>query len=172
MQHAAGDASLETVYDLASLTKPMAVGSLLMRAWHQGRVTLDETALGVATVGDLAGHVSGLPAHRHYYESCDSPAAIRRAVLSEPLVAARGTAIYSDLGYMVLGWFLEERLGASLQDLFAGVAAELELSSTQYLPGSSEPVLPKEMIAPTEVIDGQALCGTVHDGNARALGGV
>lgn len=148
----------DTIYDLASLTKPMVVGTLLLRS----AVDLDESAgpwPGV-TVRHLAGHTSGLPPFRDV-ASIDE-------VLATPLVTPPGErAVYSDLGYMALGAHLERRLGAPLDVLAAPIFRELGLADTGYRPA------PSPRIAPTEVSEARGVIrGEVHDPNAWRLGGV
>jgi len=169
VSHAAGDAELHTVFDLASLTKPLCVGTLLMWAVSEGRISLDDDVFGRGTVAQLAGHTSGLPAHRHFYLKPDVP--IRDQVMAEPLIAAPGAqAVYSDLGYMLLGWHLEAVYGRPLDELFERVKEAFYLRDVGFSPDSA--LLSR--VAPTEdcAWRGKVLHGEVHDPNAHALGGV
>ncbi len=159
-----GTAETSSVWDLASLTKPMAVATLLMWAVDEGTIALDDVVFGRATVEQLAGHTSGLPAHRHFYQDGD----VRGRVLVEPLAHLVGEAVYSDLGYMMLGWFLEERLGDRLDVLFERVRTEFGLDDTGFLPSERDRIMPTEDCG----WRGRVLVGEVHDGNAWALGGV
>ncbi len=164
--HAAGQAELQTVYDLASLTKPICIGTLLLWAVDEGRIALDDDVFGKGTVAQLAGHTSGLPAHRHYYRT-DQP--IRAQVLSEPAVAEPGAeATYSDLGYMLLGWYLEEVYSEPLDVLFERVKAAFYLRDTGFLPAENPAIAPTEDCA----WRGKVIRGQVHDPNAYAMGGV
>lgn len=163
--HATGSASLDTVFDLASLTKPMVCAT----TFAQGRLPLTGGA------EHLLGHTSGLPAHRDLRPQAPpgTPAAIaeiKARVLAEPLECARGErAIYSDLGYMRLGWHLEDRLGCTLEELFSAIAADFGLPATGYRPTPGDPG-----VAPTEDcrVRGRVVRGEVHDLNCWYLGGV
>lgn len=122
-----------TVYDLASLTKPLATALSAMALVKRGKLHLDDT-LGSfisevpsdkiqISVRHLLGHTSGLPAHRPFYEKLthlapDSrPQEMKKLLLAESLVSAPGKqAGYSDLGFMLLGWVIESLTGKSLAD--------------------------------------------------------
>ena len=164
LHHAVGTARHDTIYDLASLTKPMVIGSLLAT----GQAGLD------AGTRLLAGHASGLAAHRDFRPraAAGSPEAIgevRSRVLGEaPVVAPGSRVIYSDIGYMRLGWKIEAELGAPLDALFAQVAGRFGLSETGFCPARSD------RIAPTEdcPVRGRVVRGEAHDLNCWYLGGV
>lgn len=176
-------------FDLASLTKPMATSTLLAQACGQGALSLDDPvarwlpdAAGTPTAAvplrALACHAAGLPAWIDFYAATQElPAAaraqaVRGQVLATPLQRGVGEqAVYSDLGYMLLGWVLEAALGAPLDRLFdRGVAAPLGLSAG-FRPAASAAVIATE-IWPPRCADGLPLRGEVHDDNAAALGGV
>ncbi|MFT5431534.1 MAG: CubicO group peptidase (beta-lactamase class C family) [Myxococcota bacterium] len=154
-----------TAYDLASLTKPLATWSVLVDALDRGQVQLDQqvaailnapTLVGI-TVRHLAGHTSGLAAWRAL-----DPDRPRADVLHTPPGCPPGLrAVYSDLGYMALGWFLEAVLGAPLDQLVARNRGRFCLGSISF--SAPEGVAPTEMGVPI---------GVVHDSNARLLGGV
>ena len=104
----------ESIYDLASLTKPMATTTLLAQLVDQGVVDLDHpverywpmaqgTVMGPLSLRSLLGHGSGAIAWRDYFQlTKDAPqrrAAMQRAVLHQPLERAPGArAVYSDPG--------------------------------------------------------------------------
>ena len=171
-----------TIYDLASLTKVVASATLALSLVFDRRLRLeDQVARWIpewkgadresVTVQDLLEHCSGLPAHRKYFESMSGRASFEPAIAIEPLTyQPRWQSIYSDPGFMLLGFLLENAGGSKLDVLFnawrdraLGAGVELE-----FLP-SGVPT----RIAPTEItsIDGEIL-GRVHDENAAALGGV
>ncbi|MFN2452896.1 MAG: serine hydrolase domain-containing protein [Pyrinomonadaceae bacterium] len=141
-------AKIETIYDLASLTKPLITTLLCALRIEQTELSLDErVALHLAefdthdkraiTLRQLLTHTSGLPAWR--------PLAVlakgeRRRVLSiianAPLEAAPGTLVrYSDLGFITLGFLLERLTGASLAEIArAEIFAPLKLHHTFFNP--------------------------------------
>src|SRR5439155_11567450 len=118
------------------------------------------------TVRQLLAHASGLPAWKLLAPApgfADARAGIVEAVRREPLESAPGAAArYSDLGFILLGDWLEQRLGARLDALFADWIARPLGLAIGYGPR------PPERCAPTE----GELRGVVHDENARAMGGV
>lgn len=174
-----------TRFDIASLTKALSTSVLLMQAVEEGLVRLDENLSGVfsfwhrasaITVRQLACHRSGLAGHREFFktiwrERLFSPDEARRRfcelIYAEALESEPGTkTIYSDLGYILLGWLLEKRLGARLGELFERrIASRLGLVHTSFGPVSGS-------VAATELdAGGVPLCGVVHDENARCVGG-
>jgi CubicO group peptidase (beta-lactamase class C family) len=188
---AAGEAGLDTIFDLASLTKPLATAPLAVDlaasdalAWH---ITLAE-AWGQAVPEDKAGitveqllcHSSGFAAHRPYYTALDlQPKSARRGflkamLLNEPLEYEPGSrAVYSDLGYMLLGILLEDYAGWRLEKAVAHVHAKLIQDAPRYSPVAAEPVWSMERIAPCGPLPGRdSVHGQVEDENAFALGGV
>ena len=194
---AAGAASPGTPFDLASLTKPLATGLLAALAEREGRLDLAAPAgtflpelagspWASASLLDLGAHRAGLPAWRPLYLSGSTREAYLGAIAREPLAHPPGTTQYSDLGFVLLGVAVERALGAPLDVLFdERIARPLGLSRAGYA-GTGDRFADA---APTE--EGNAyergLCGdagrdypfrtapirgTVHDGNAWALGGV
>jgi CubicO group peptidase (beta-lactamase class C family) len=127
------------------------------------------------TLRQLLTHTSGLPDHREFYRLSGGPGAIREAVYAEAAVALRpGQVRYSDLGFMLLGWAVEQCANTPLDELFQTiVASPLGIAATRFRPTPSE----REITAATELDGDQRLApglvwGEVHDGNAWALGGV
>jgi CubicO group peptidase (beta-lactamase class C family) len=176
-------AARDTVYDLASLTKVLATAAVMAGLFSSGRMRFDdpvrqwiESWAGDdrqdVTIQDLLEHASGLPAHRQYYKTLHGRAAFEAAICAEPLeYAPRTRSLYSDPGFMLLGFAVENAGGAPLDRLFdqwrrREVGADVELSF------SPKPAW-LERTAPTEVDRfGQEKCGVVHDENAEALDGV
>lgn len=174
--------SQTTVYDLASLTKPIATTTLGLIALEEGRFSL-ETPLtrffpeakhlsGVA-IKHLMTHTAGFPAWKPFYKQHSTREAILQAVLETPLTRQPGKGYtYSDLGYILLGALLEKAYERSLAELFQKKVAEpLGLQSTRYRP----PAEWNERIAPTansESRPDKTLVGEVHDENAFAMEGV
>ncbi len=173
-----------TVYDMASLTKVIALTTLAMMAVEEGRLDLDAPvvrylpafARGVGAkdrvlVRDLLLHDSGLPAHRPLWlESRGRTGAIRGTLISDLDTVPGARMVYSDLGAITLATILESLYGKRIDRLFAErVAGPLGLARTRYLPPSSWRLI----IAPTEQDPWRArmLRGEVHDENAARLKG-
>ncbi len=193
-----------TLYDLASLTKPLATTTAVLRLVQEGGIALAQPVgavldelraapVGRATIEQLLAHAAGLPAWRPYYERMGretepdgSPVGRVRAVrlvldwiAAEPLEGPPGRqSLYSDLGFLLLGFLVERVAAASLAawcraSLWEpGIPRSLDFIDA---PNDSDAVFGREaLIAPTEVDPwrGRLLCGEVHDENAWALGGV
>jgi len=180
---AAAPVTTRTVYDLASLTKVLATSALIAGEFESGRMRLDDRVRHwipswtgeerqIVTIRDLLEHASGLPDHRHYFESRRGRASFEMAICEEPLVyEPRSQSIYSDPGFMLLGFALEEAAAAPLDRQFDSwrereLGADIEL---RYRPTDKF----IERIAPTENTSiGEEHRGLVHDENAAALDGV
>lgn len=189
---AAPAASLATVFDLASLTKPLATALALMLLAAQGRITL-ETTLGEIlpawlppdkcglTLRDLLAHRAGLPAWRPFYETIlaappeQRPGLLPRLAAAAALEYPPGTqTVYSDLGYMLLQAVVERAAGMDLDSF-----CRRELYRPLGLPGPGfcprrQPGGEALIYAATEegLVPGRPILGEVHDENAWAAGGV
>ena len=192
-----------TIYDLASLTKPLATVTSIVLLIQRAKVALEDpiqqvlvelegTPIGEATVRDLLAHRSGLPGWRPIYERLEAGGMtpgysgvsqpIRAAVLSlirvEPLMYVRGErSLYSDLGFMLLG-FLVERLSGMALDRWCeeAIARPIGADPLLFCPlaGGGQSLPEVSRIAPTEqdVWRHRFLRGEVHDENAASMGGV
>lgn len=192
-----------TIYDLASLTKPLATVTSIVLLIQRAKVALEDsiqqvlvelegTPIGEATVRDLLTHRSGLPGWRPFYERLEARGmtpgcsggsqSIREAVLSmirdEPLIYVRGErSVYSDLGFMLLG-FIVERLSGMALNLWCEDAITRPLGAIplMYCPvaGREPSSIDMSRIAPTERDEWRSrlLRGEVHDENAASMGGV
>ena len=153
-----------TIYDLASLTKVIATASIAMRFVDHGIISLDTPPWR-----SLLDHSSGLPAHVPLYKQFSGRAEFLNAIRRTKLEHDRGeVAVYSDLGFMLLGFMLEFAADATLDEIFAPVASRLGEIGFNPAPEM------RARIAPTEIDGwrGRLLQGEVHDENAFALGGV
>jgi CubicO group peptidase (beta-lactamase class C family) len=176
----AADCTVNTIFDLASLTKVISTTSIAMRRVGAARLTLDSPVgrfLPAFGTGDRAAisirhlltHSSGLPAHARLWETASGRAAFERAIAALPLERAPGTrSVYSDPGFMLLGFALETAGRATLDAQFQPLAAEV--GEIGFNP-RAELI---DRIAPTEWDPwrGHLLRGEVHDENAAALAGV
>nr|CAA9232977.1 Beta-lactamase class C-like and penicillin binding proteins (PBPs) superfamily [uncultured Armatimonadetes bacterium] len=178
----------DTVYDLASVTKPMATAATLLTLVEQGRLTLAASVpsllgeraahLANVTVLHLLTHTSGLPAWKALYRSGTGTDAALAAILRIPMGAPPGTKYeYSCLGFILLQHIIEAVSGTPLDELArTNVFEPLGLTSVTYRP----PGELHDRIAPTRSDEtvgegedaGKHIVGLVHDGNARGVGGV
>ncbi len=186
--------TIETVYDLASLTKPLVTTACLLLLVADGTCTLDdpaatwlpELAAGPdasvrerISLADLLGHRSGLPAWRPYFEATDpaSPCAdtILAAAVAEPLECPPGTnAVYSDIGFMLLGRVVELAAGQSLGELaHARLLEPLDAGQATFVDVAAGQSLGPEGVAPCghSTWRRQTVRGTSSDDNAYAMGG-
>ena len=180
-----------TVFDLASLTKPLAGATALMMLIQQGKADLDST-LGQmipefegtdkknVTVRQLLCHTSGLPAYKPYYEKLaavprqDRQAALRALLTGEPLAHLPGEkAEYSDIGYMALNWIVESCSGMFIGDFVQKeVYNPLGISDLFYI-GQGGSADAGRVYAATEQCGWRkkTLVGEVHDQNAWIMEG-
>ncbi len=171
-----------TLYDMASLTKVVALTTLTMMAVEEGRLELDAPVVrylpafargrgnkGAVTVRDLLLHDSGLPAHRTLWtHSRGRSGAIRVALISDLDTLPGSRMVYSDIGAITLATILETIHGTRIDRLFdQRIARPLRLARTRFLP----PARWIADIAPTEQDPwrGRMLRGEVHDENAGRL---
>ncbi len=167
----------QTRFDIASLTKPLVVGMLTLRAIESGRLCLwDKLETFVdapedkkdITIRQLLTHTAGFPGGLHLWRMTDDPARATELLLGARLQAPPGARVqYCCAGFLLLGQLLECIYGQSLAELAVSeVFWPLRMSRTGYKPTGSN-------IAPTEMQEGGTLLrGVVHDENARFLGGV
>jgi uncharacterized protein YbbC (DUF1343 family) len=178
--------TLDTVFDLASLTKPLATSTSIMILAERGKIDIHAPAsryvpelarLPAFTVEQLLTHTSGLPAATpisdYALSTLDDHSATMRKLgesLEGKLKAQPGERfLYSDVGFIVLEEIVRRRAGRSLATFAKEeVFMPLGMVDTGYLPG---PEL-RERAAPTEQRDGHFMQGDVHDPRAWAMGGV
>lgn len=173
-----GAAARETVFDLASLTKPLATATAILQLVERGRLHLAERASGffaaefgpqphldTVTVHQMLTHTAGLPPIPQWPNAEATRAEMQRAILGTPLTKPPGEAyVYSDTGYLLLGEIVERVSGQTLGDYFtAHIAGPLGLKHTGFLPTGGETIAPTGAQRPP---------GVVHDPRARDLGGV
>ena len=173
--------TVDTVFDLASLTKPLATASSVMLLIAQGKLQLDDPVgrhlpefAGQGkqdiTVRHLLTHQSGLIADNPLVDFNDGPAkAIERLFALTPLARPAEKFIYSDVGFMVLGELVRRASGQDVNDFSKEhLFAPLGLTETGFLP--PEPL--RRRAAPTQQREGRWMQGEVHDPRAYALGGI
>ena len=182
--------TVDTVYDLASLTKPLTALAAVRLA-ESGVLLLDEPIgalwpqrfaepIAALRLDALLSHRAGLPGWVAAFESvplaeCGSSEARARVldvVAAVPLTAA-GTALYSDLGYILAGEAMAQRAGATVDAVVRQqVITPLGLGALRWR-GVGERWRDAS-VAPTERCPWrrQVVQGEVHDENAYALGGI
>jgi CubicO group peptidase (beta-lactamase class C family) len=181
----------ETVFDLASLTKPLATTLAVMRLIQHGQIELEDpldrilpeferTAKAGIKIKNLLYHDSGLPDYRPYYkvlagiEPDSRRSALRKLLVQEPLINPIGKAVcYSDLGFMILAWVIEHVSDQRLDHYVADeIYQPLGLKTLFFI--SDNMAKARGPFAATEncpwrnkIIEGQ-----VHDENAYVVGGI
>lgn len=178
-----------TIFDLASLTKALVTGPLVhlalkadnldvkapLSAWAPKDVKLPPAFLQLPTE-EVLGHVSGLPAWwnfwMHHLGDHQNPTradslALMEEVLNRIPLGTEKKDIYSDVGYILLGYLLEKKSKHSLKPWLAetlsepfGYAPQLNLPAESYIPTAYCKIRERE------------LRGEVHDENCAALGGI
>jgi CubicO group peptidase (beta-lactamase class C family) len=185
-----------TIFDLASLTKVIATTTLAMRAADDGRLNLDDR-VGAwlrdwrgadrtdVTIRDLLAHASGLTAYLPFFRDCTGRFEFEHAICSLPLeYVPRSQSIYSDLGFMLLGFILEDaqpsgpsfRGATGTRDPSRSLATQFHRLASYFTAEPlrfSPPRAWRVRTAPTEIDlwRGRLLVGEVHDENTWALGG-
>ncbi|MEJ2158230.1 MAG: serine hydrolase [Desulfobacteraceae bacterium] len=184
--------TLETCFDLASLTKPLATVPVAMALIRQGRLALDQPCGDIlpqlsgsdkaaVTVRQLLNHSSGLPPWRPYFMRLRflTPerrlGALREMVRDEPLVSRPGeNEDYSDLGYMLLHWLVEVAGGEAFDQFVARqIYAPLKIESLFF--NNSVRLGPDTRpYAATQLCPWRRrlMVGAVDDDNAFVTGGV
>jgi CubicO group peptidase (beta-lactamase class C family) len=174
----------DTIFDLASLTKVIATATLMMRGVDSSQLDLDAPAARhfpewreqdreSVTLRDLLSHSAGLTAYLPFYRDHTGRAEFERAICSLPLeYPPRSRSIYSDLGFILLGFLLDDVGGRA--GSFAAQFDQLAASLTDEPLAFNPPHEWRTRTAPTEIDTwrGRLLTGEVHDENAWALGGV
>ena len=166
------------MFDLASLTKPMATVAIAMVLVGERRLDLDAAvraylpdAATTATVRQLLGHGAGCAAHVEFFRRlralrpADPRDELVQRAMREPCDAT-GT-VYSDLGFIQLGAVLECAAGMPLERAFAELVAEPLALTARYAPG-----LAIDHAVATELDERGLVCGLVHDENCYYGGGV
>jgi CubicO group peptidase (beta-lactamase class C family) len=177
---------MNTMFDLASVTKVTSTTSAMMRLVSEGKVKLEDRVVKYfpkfgqngkehITLYNLMVHNSGLVGWGKFYEISKTPQQLVDSVFAARLIYKTGdSTIYSDLGLITMGKIIEKVTNTTLDRYVDSVFFKpLGMTSTMYNP-------PEKLwgrVMPTEVdnfwrMTGKAVRGTVHDENAMVLGGV
>jgi len=184
--------TVDTIFDMASLTKIVATTSSVMLLVEQGKVRLNDpvaryipefAANGKAqvTVRHLLTHTGGLRPIPPVKEPYSGAEAVLKSIYEDTLIAPPGARfIYSDGGFIILAELVRRVSGQPVNEFaLENIYKPLGMKHTRFLP----PAEWKPRIAPTEEIDlpesakagsgkGRVLRGEVHDPRARGMGGV
>jgi CubicO group peptidase (beta-lactamase class C family) len=193
-------ATLDTIYDLASLTKPLVTGLLCARLVERGALNIDDRVGDYLpefnredkreiTIKHLLAHTSGLTAWRPIYLLAKDKADALAAIAEQPLEYAPGErVVYSDLGFIVLGFLMQSVSGRSLPELAQDEIFEpLKLQHTFFNPSAAmrtgvaacetgnayeRDMCERDFAGQTYAgWRSEIIWGEVHDGNAHFLGG-
>jgi len=173
--------TLDTVFDVASLTKPVATAASVLLLIERGKLKLADPAAKHwpafgqqgkerITVEQFLLHTAGLIADNPLADYTEGRAkALENICRLKPLAEPGKRFVYSDVNHIVLGEIVERVSGTSL-DRFArdNLFAPLGMKDTGFLPGAEL----RKRAAPTEKRDGAWLVGEVHDPRCHRLGGV
>ncbi len=174
--------TLDTVFDMASLTKPLITAPCVMRLIETGEISLETKIAtifpdfaanqkGDITIGLLLTHYSGLPPDLPLDQNWSGRAEAFARACASPLAAEPSTRfIYSDINYLMLGFIVEKLTGESL-DIYARalILNPLSMSKSGFRPQLDR----RPSIAPTQYDEtGVMLRGVVHDPTARRMNGV
>ncbi len=192
LSYDAGAAKVDerTVYDLASLSKPIATSTAIMQLVERGKISLtdavsdhienfdpkrvDEDDNTTMRIKHLLTHTAGFPPIitaeqvEEKFGEADRKNFLKYINEGKLRGKVGESFIYSDIGFITLQTILENVTGMTLHEYTAGhIFTPMEMNSTGFLPEETD------QIAPTEKIDGEYLTGIVHDPRAREImGGV
>jgi uncharacterized protein YbbC (DUF1343 family)/CubicO group peptidase (beta-lactamase class C family) len=176
------DMTVDTIFDLASLTKCIATTASVMRLVQEGKIRLNDPVSAFLpefaqngkkdiTVRELLTHFSGLTEDLDLKSDWKGrDAAFQMAMDQKPVFLPGSRFLYSDINFETLGFIVEKVSGMSLDDYASKyIFVPLEMKDTRFLP----PAEWRARIAPTEYDESHhMLRGVVHDPTARRMGGV
>ncbi len=171
----------DTVFDLASLTKPVAAATSVMLLKERGKFKFDDPVAQhlpafsqggkeQVTIQQLLVHQSGLIPDNALKDYLDGPEkSFERIFALKPKTPPGTKFTYSDVGFLVLGELVRQVSGQPVNEFSQdNIFKPLGMSETGYLPGEAL----RLRAAPTEARDGKFTPGVVHDPRAFHLGGV
>lgn len=173
---------IDTIYDIASLTKLFTATGIMILV-ERGKILLNDTVTTYyprfgkngkreITIAQLLTHTSGLPAWQALYKTVDNKEAALEELFNLKLDAKPGEAyIYSDLGYMMLGFIIEKVTKLAYKEFITQeILTPLKMYDSMFNPSSEL----KERCAATEIDNvyrKRLIWGETHDENAAAIGG-
>ena len=178
--------TLDSIFDMASLTKPMATATAIMILIEEGKIRLSDPirkflpdwnnqGKGSITIDQLMRHRSGLIPDNNISDYSQGPEQAWKRMANLDLVGPPGEQFrYSDVGFMALGRIVEKVSGQSLDEFTRKRIFEpLGMSNTGFAPpGKPLPEMQLSRTAPTEVVNQVMARGQVHDPRSRALNGI
>jgi uncharacterized protein YbbC (DUF1343 family)/CubicO group peptidase (beta-lactamase class C family) len=178
--------TLDTVFDLASLTKVIVTTTAVMQLVESGKVRLNDPVAKYLpefaangkddiTVRQLLTHYSGLEPDLDLKSVWEGKATAYGMAFAEVPVDPPGSRFsYSDVNFIVLGALVERVSGESLDEYAERhIFAPLKMMRTRFVPPLAGRAGWIEKIAPTQYDENERmLCGVVHDPTARRMGGV
>lgn len=174
--------TVDTIFDLASLTKCIATTTAMVQLLSEGRVRLNDPVAAYLpefaqngkqdiTIRELMTHFSGLPPDLDLKIPWQGrETAFKMAMETRPMYPPGTRFVYSDINFETLGFIVEKVSGMPLNEYAsAKIFAPLGMKWTRFLP----PADWRARIAPTQYDEqGKMLRGVVHDPTARRMGGV
>jgi len=171
----------DTVFDMASITKPVATATSVMILLERGKLRLQDPVSAIipqfgcngkekVTVFQLLTHQGGLIPDNSLKDYADGPEKAWERIWAIGLQVKPGSKfVYSDVGYLVLGELVRRISGKNLHEFSQSfIFAPLGMSETGYLPDEKL----RRRAAPTEQRNGKWMQGEVHDPRAYRLGGI
>jgi uncharacterized protein YbbC (DUF1343 family)/CubicO group peptidase (beta-lactamase class C family) len=174
--------TIDTIFDLASLTKVVATTTAVMQLVQTGKIRLNDPVAKYLpefaqndkqdiTIRELLTHFSGLTEDldlTEHWEGRDT--ALKMAYGQKPIFPPGSRFLYSDINFITLGALVEHISGATLdQYCEKNIFQPLKMTHTRFLP----PAAWRPKIAPTQYDENnKMLRGIVHDPTARRMGGV
>jgi CubicO group peptidase (beta-lactamase class C family) len=174
---------VNSIFDLASVTKVVATTTTAMILYDQGRLNLDQKVIEIVpefrgkekdkvTIRHILTHTSGLPGWVRFYLDLEGKDRIVQEICKTELINEPGTTyIYSDLGMILMQKILESITKKTLDLLVQDyITTPLNMKRTFYNPDSSL----RDQIVPTEISEWhqELVHGFVHDENTFVMGGV
>jgi len=192
--HLARPVTTATLFDLASLTKPLCTTLCTLALIETGLIRWESTCLSelsydisleksVISIHNILHHASGLPAYKPYFQQFkphinpENIPLLLGQILAEPLVQPVGSqCLYSDLGFILLGQLIEQKARLPLDCFFKKtITKPLGLDQhLHFMPVCSTGQREKEMTAATELCPWrhELIQGEVHDEHCWLMGGV
>lgn len=174
-------------YDLASLTKVIFTQQAIMEAFDQGKWNLDTKVSDIipdfkhdTPIKDLLTHTSGLEWWKPFYQEINlnltwqekRPWLFKQ--INNSKLNKTDKAVYSDLGFMLVGFLLEQMYEKDLHQIWLDQKEKYYSSTSLEFHLENKTDMPLERFAPTEDCKwrGRILRGEVHDENCWSLGGI